>query len=894
MSAASPTPAPAGLGRRTSQRQALRRIPSRSTSAANLSRAQSAASAASASQESQSQSQQQESQSQPQVQQQKFHDDSSEDEIFVPMKLSALTKALLNTDGPQEPQPPTQPSPPRTRRRASNLNSSTSSATERRRHLRSGSASVEEPKAAKPPSPEKEKEPSPPRKRVVRLSHAAQSLNQIGPSKRRSTSTTRSTQRAAGQPVRPASRTSYREKPAEEEPEPQPDINTPNQQGRVVRIAIGSSGNRSRIGSLHNSSSKSGSDRSAGDRSALEGEYPEYEDPEAVARDAPLVSMGSMARYPSSSYKNRQEDIANPQSSMRVKRVGKLSGTFLSGPARRGLRRQSEEDGHEHLEGEGLHSSQENGGHLGDDPAASSFYGDVNRDFHSGSPVSGNASARASQRNQVPSSERRSSLRRSPPPEEPQQQKSVPEPLVEHEQAREISPRPALSRPELPSARDQENDIPMSLRRPKPAEEHVLDKVPNRPMSVDLQDRKASSPERKPLAALAQKHNTPHRAPPPPPKMSLVETATATAGAATTTQVKQRRNVLKVNGKPYTRLDCLGRGGSAKVYRVTAENGKMHALKRVSLEHADALTIKGFRGEIDLLTRLASVERVINLIDYEMNEEKKMLTLVMEMGELDMNSLLKDRYTLEEAKLDTVFVRHYWKEMLECLSAVHQHDVVHSDLKPANFVLVKGRLKLIDFGIANAIQTDETVNIHRETQIGTINFMSPESLLDSNSSREGRVPGRPKLMKLGKPSDVWSLGCILYQMVYGAPPFNHIPNYVVRCQAIINWDHAIEFPSRGLGGVTVPPSLIRTMKRCLLRDQHMRPTCEELLHETDPFLHPAELGDKGLPIDEELLGRIIQSVVTRCRERMPTESESKNVWPQAYWASIRKATGNRS
>jgi serine/threonine-protein kinase TTK/MPS1 len=265
----------------------------------------------------------------------------------------------------------------------------------------------------------------------------------------------------------------------------------------------------------------------------------------------------------------------------------------------------------------------------------------------------------------------------------------------------------------------------------------------------------------------------------------------------------------------------------------------------------------------------------------------------MEIGELDFNTFLRKRYNPEAAKFDPVFVRFYWKEMLECLQAVHQCDIVHSDLKPANFVLVKGQLKLIDFGIANAIQTDETVNVHRETQVGTPNYMSPESLMDSNNPRGGRVPGRPKLMKLGKPSDIWSLGCILYQMVYGLPPFGHIANQMSRCQAIINWDHEIEFPSRGMGGMSVPPSLIRTMRRCLHRDHHMRPTCEELLHESDPFLYPAELTDKALPIDEELLGRIIQSVVTRCRERMPTEAESLSVWPQAYWASVKKAMAGR-
>lgn len=85
---------------------------------------------------------------------------------------------------------------------------------------------------------------------------------------------------------------------------------------------------------------------------------------------------------------------------------------------------------------------------------------------------------------------------------------------------------------------------------------------------------------------------------------------------------------MKVNGKYYTRLDSLGRGGSGKVYRVAADNGKMFALKRVSTENADPSTIIGYKGEIELLKKLGGVERVIQLFDYEMNDEKKALSLV--------------------------------------------------------------------------------------------------------------------------------------------------------------------------------------------------------------------------------------------------------------------------
>lgn len=95
--------------------------------------------------------------------------------------------------------------------------------------------------------------------------------------------------------------------------------------------------------------------------------------------------------------------------------------------------------------------------------------------------------------------------------------------------------------------------------------------------------------------------------------------------------------------------------------------------------------------------------------------------------------------------------------MLEAVHVIHEEKIVHTDLKPANFVSVKGVLKLIDFGIAKAIAND-TTNIHRETQVGTANYMSPEALEETTKS-DGR-----KIMRLGRASDVWSLGCILYQV----------------------------------------------------------------------------------------------------------------------------------
>lgn len=98
----------------------------------------------------------------------------------------------------------------------------------------------------------------------------------------------------------------------------------------------------------------------------------------------------------------------------------------------------------------------------------------------------------------------------------------------------------------------------------------------------------------------------------------------------------------------------------------------------------------------------------------------------MECGEIDFAALLDEQ---RGKPLNMNFVGLYWqqvraccrtwliRQMLEAVQAVHAENVVHTDLKPANFVLVKGRLKIIDFGIAKAVAND-TVNIQRDQQVG--------------------------------------------------------------------------------------------------------------------------------------------------------------------------------
>jgi len=87
----------------------------------------------------------------------------------------------------------------------------------------------------------------------------------------------------------------------------------------------------------------------------------------------------------------------------------------------------------------------------------------------------------------------------------------------------------------------------------------------------------------------------------------------------------------------------------------------------------------------------------------------------MECGEIDFAHILAKH---QGVPLGLNFIRVYWEQMLRAVQAIHEEKIVHSDLKPANFLLVQGQLKLIDFGIAKRMG-DDTTNIHRDQQVRT-------------------------------------------------------------------------------------------------------------------------------------------------------------------------------
>ncbi|XP_065909183.1 uncharacterized protein [Dysidea avara] len=269
----------------------------------------------------------------------------------------------------------------------------------------------------------------------------------------------------------------------------------------------------------------------------------------------------------------------------------------------------------------------------------------------------------------------------------------------------------------------------------------------------------------------------------------------------------------KYGEKRFKEIATIGQGGSSRVVRVLGEDQVVYALKIVDLTHADRSTKTGFINEIKLLQQLQGSAHIITLIDYTWDKQCNKLLLLLEHGEADLANVV------QQHKLTVNQIKTYWRDMLLAVKAIQDVNIVHRDLKPANFVLVRQTLKLIDFGISSSIRAEVTSVIPSD-RCGTISYMAPETLQDQDNS-----------FKVGRYSDVWSLGCILYLLVYGYTPFHHVKGTVQKMLAIVNPDHHIAFPH-------VPADLTRALdilRSCLKRNPKERPTISELL--AHPFLH---------------------------------------------------------
>lgn len=201
----------------------------------------------------------------------------------------------------------------------------------------------------------------------------------------------------------------------------------------------------------------------------------------------------------------------------------------------------------------------------------------------------------------------------------------------------------------------------------------------------------------------------------------------------------------------YTLERELGRGGMADVFQATdLRHQRRVAFKVLRPEVAQAIGRERFQREVATAARLAH-PNILPLFDS--GEAGGLLYYVMPLVEGESLRARLERETQLPIE-DAVGIA---REVAEALAYAHSRGVVHRDVKPENILLESGHAMLADFGVSSAIGGETRRLTDSGIAVGTPTYMSPEQ-----GAAERQLDGR---------SDIYSLGCVLYEMLAGEPPF---------------------------------------------------------------------------------------------------------------------------
>jgi len=213
---------------------------------------------------------------------------------------------------------------------------------------------------------------------------------------------------------------------------------------------------------------------------------------------------------------------------------------------------------------------------------------------------------------------------------------------------------------------------------------------------------------------------------------------------------------MQVTLSHYRIVEEIGAGGMGVVYRAHDERLDRDVALKVlpSGALADEAARKRFRKEALALSKL-NHPNIATVFDFDTQEGTDFLVQELIPG-LSLNEMLISGPLPEREIVDL------GAQLAEGLQAAHQQGVIHRDLKPANIrVTPDGRLKILDFGLARIVQpSGPTALTASETQTpafaGTLPYMAPEQLLTE---------------KIDTRTDIWAVGCVLYEMATGRCPF---------------------------------------------------------------------------------------------------------------------------
>ncbi|XP_029926030.1 mitogen-activated protein kinase kinase kinase 4 isoform X3 [Myripristis murdjan] len=221
---------------------------------------------------------------------------------------------------------------------------------------------------------------------------------------------------------------------------------------------------------------------------------------------------------------------------------------------------------------------------------------------------------------------------------------------------------------------------------------------------------------------------------------------------------KSYDNVMHVGLRKVTfkwqRGNKIGEGQYGKVYTcINVDTGELMAMKEIRFQPNDHKTIKETADELKIFEGIKH-PNLVRYFGVELHREE--MYIFMEYC---------DEGTLEEVSrlgLQEHVIRLYSKQITTAINVLHEHGIVHRDIKGANiFLTSSGLIKLGDFGCSVKLKNNtHTMPGEVNSTLGTAAYMAPEVITRAKGEGHGRA------------ADIWSLGCVLIEMVTGKRPWH--------------------------------------------------------------------------------------------------------------------------
>ncbi|KAH8064464.1 MAP kinase kinase kinase [Aureococcus anophagefferens] len=272
--------------------------------------------------------------------------------------------------------------------------------------------------------------------------------------------------------------------------------------------------------------------------------------------------------------------------------------------------------------------------------------------------------------------------------------------------------------------------------------------------------------------------------------------------------VSQSQAVSPHRAGQYRKGEAIGRGANGTVYQgMCLVTGKLVAIKEVQVPRGDSSFAK-LRTEVQLMAKLSHAN-IVEYLGAELDEGAGLLSIYQEWvpgGSID-SLLAKFGGTFADS-----ITKRYAEETLKGLAYLHEHRIVHRDIKGGNVLVTEGgRAKLADFGTSMMMAGETAGDGGAETLCGTPYFMAPEVM-------KGDTYGRK--------SDVWSVGGLLLQMAGGEPPWKCLKFHSIP-QLLLHVVSAQGPPP--LGSYALSPDVEDLILSCFKYDPAARPTALALL-----------------------------------------------------------------